>query len=169
MPPPAPEASQRPGSPAAAGNSKAQSNDPKTANISEKALHSQAAVRNYDDQKLITRIHGKYYDLTSFKHPGGPLALATIDNRDGTELFESHHIFTDKNVKQILEKYEIGENPPAGTEEIQMNNVYDWEATLKDPFTKELKEIARKVIGKDIKMTLGRTIQIAILCLITIH
>jgi delta11-fatty-acid desaturase len=53
---------------------------------------------NYETQKLITRIHGKYYDLTGFKHPGGPIAQAAIEGRDGTELFESHHLFTDKNV-----------------------------------------------------------------------
>jgi hypothetical protein len=49
-----------------------------------------------------------------------------------------------------------------------MSNVYDWEATLKDPFTLELKDIARKQLGKNIKMNWYRTIEISVLLLITI-
>jgi delta11-fatty-acid desaturase len=49
-----------------------------------------------------------------------------------------------------------------------MNNVYDWEATLSDPFTKELKEIARKVIGKDIKMPLWRYLEITFVMIIAL-
>jgi len=63
------------------------------------------------NDRLITKIHGKYYDLTEFKHPGGPLALACIDNRDGTELFESHHLFTRKNTLDILSSYEMNPSP----------------------------------------------------------
>jgi len=57
--------------------------------------------------RLVTRIHGKYYDLTNFCHPGGPIPIGLIEGRDGTELFESHHLFTDKNTKAILRAYEI--------------------------------------------------------------
>ena len=56
----------------------------------------------------------------------------------------------------------------APSEEIPMNNVYDWEATLKDPFTLELKEIARRELGKNIKMNWYRTIEISVVLLITI-
>lgn len=129
------------------------------------STESHSKKSKYDGERYITRIHGKYYDLTSFKHPGGPIAIAAVEGRDGTELFESHHLFTDINVKQILEKYEM---TVGHTEEIPMSNVYDWEATLKDPFTIELKEIARKVLGKNIKMNLYRKIEISIILLIAI-
>jgi len=55
--------------------------------------------KRYNQQRLITKIHNKYYDLTNFKHPGGPISIALIDGRDGSELFESHHLFTNKNMK----------------------------------------------------------------------
>jgi cytochrome b involved in lipid metabolism len=134
----------------------------KASNTRSNASHIQD---KYEGERYVTRIHGKYYDLTSFKHPGGPLAIASIQGRDGTELFESHHLFTDINVKQILEKYEM---PTAPAEEITINDVYDWEATLKDPFTIELKNIARKQLGKDIKINWYRTIESTVLFLIAL-
>jgi len=58
--------------------------------------------------KFVTRIHGKYYNLEGFKHPGGPVALSLIGGRDGTPLFESHHPFTSQDKLQaILGKYLI--------------------------------------------------------------
>ena len=57
--------------------------------------------------RIITKIHDIYYDLTDFSHPGGPIALASVDKRDGTELFESHHLFSKRDIKGILKKYEI--------------------------------------------------------------
>jgi cytochrome b involved in lipid metabolism len=60
---------------------------------------------------LITKIHNKYYDLTDFKHPGGPIPIGLIENRDGTELFESHHLFTNKSTMDILESYEMNPAP----------------------------------------------------------
>ena len=95
---------------------------------------------------MITKIYGKYYDLTNFKHPGGAIPIGLIEGRDGTELFESHHLFTDRNIKEILGAYETRDHPV-----IESSNVYDWEATNSDPFTIELHAAARKVLGKDIK------------------
>jgi delta11-fatty-acid desaturase len=57
---------------------------------------------NYKDKKIITKILGRYYDLTDFKHPAGPIAIACAEGRDATELFMSHHLFTKKDVKDIL-------------------------------------------------------------------
>ena len=51
---------------------------------------------------LITKIHDKYYDLTNFKHPGGPITLSLVEGRDGTELFESHHLFSTRDMKEIM-------------------------------------------------------------------
>jgi cytochrome b involved in lipid metabolism len=87
------------------------------------------------NERMITKIHNKYYDLTNFKHPGGPIPIGLIENRDGTELFESHHLFTDKKVFNILEKYEMN---PAPIDTIKANSIYDWSATKESAFTKEL-------------------------------
>jgi len=60
--------------------------------------------------KLLTKIHGKWYDLTEFErhHPGGPVALGLARGRDATVMFESHHPFTSRAaLNAILAKYEI--------------------------------------------------------------
>jgi len=101
---------------------------------------------------LITKIHERYYDLTDFKHPGGPIAIGLIDGRDGTELFESHHLFTEKDVLGMLAAFEVKGHP----DNIESSGVYDWTKTKTDPFTLELKAAARKVLGKDIKATPAR-------------
>lgn len=80
--------------------------------------------------------------MTEFKHPGGPIAIALVDGRDGTELFESHHLFTKKNMPDILSSFEV-----AHPDTIKTSGVYDWEATKKSAFTIELHETARKVLG----------------------
>jgi cytochrome b involved in lipid metabolism len=67
--------------------------------------------RSSYNERLITKIHNKYYDLTDFKHPGGPIPIGLIENRDGTELFESHHLFTNKSTMDILESYEMDPAP----------------------------------------------------------
>jgi fatty acid desaturase len=93
---------------------------------------------------LITKIHNKYYDLSNFKHPGGDIPMYLSANRDATELFESHHIFSDREkIIKILEKYEVAE---PYDNKIESNDIYDWEETLKSEFTRELKEIVREEI-----------------------
>ena len=42
-----------------------------------------------------TRIRGEWYNLQSFDHPGGPVAISLAMGRDATALFESHHYFID--------------------------------------------------------------------------
>ncbi len=60
----------------------------------------------------ITKINGKYYDLTNFNHPGGETAIWHSFGRDSTILFESHHPFVSKEkLEIILKKYEILELP----------------------------------------------------------
>jgi len=55
-------------------------------------------------------IHGKYYDLRRFNHPGGKEILELCkDEPDCSALFESYHIFTDMSkIKLIMKKYEVG-------------------------------------------------------------
>ena len=111
----------------------------------------------------MTRIHGRYYDLTNFKHPGGPIPIGLVDGRDGTELFESHHLFTSRDMQGILSAYEVEDHL-----EIACSGVYDWQATKSDPFTLELHEAARKVLGKDIKATRSRQLLILVMLLVAL-
>ena len=127
--------------------------------VRQKVNSKTGGVKKYND-RLITKIHGKYYDLTDFKHPGGPIALACIDNRDGTELFESHHLFTRKNTLAILSSYEMN---PAPLDTIPSPGVFDWDLTKNSEFTKELQEGARKILGTDIKINWGRIIESVVL------
>lgn len=78
-------------------------------------------------------------------------------------MFESHHLFTKKNMKDILSSYEV-----AHPDTIKSNGVFDWEATAQDPFTIELHETARKVLGKDIKASVRRTLEIFVLFLVAL-
>ena len=88
-----------------------------------------------------------------------------IGDRDGTELFESHHLFTKKDLKDILASYEVKDCQ----QKIEKNGVFDWEHTINDPFTKELHEMAKKELhGVDIKADKGRLIQISILLAIAL-
>ena len=59
--------------------------------------------------KNLWIIHNKKYDLTNFlkNHPGGKNNLLLGINRDCTELFESVHSISNKNLSKILEKYYV--------------------------------------------------------------
>jgi fatty acid desaturase len=84
-------------------------------------------------------IHGKQYDLSNFKHPGGPVALSLAADRDATQLFESYHPFS-THVKSVLAKYEVKSEKPldelikskAGEE------IFDW--STPSEFMNEIKE-----------------------------
>jgi fatty acid desaturase len=83
---------------------------------------------------MKTKIHGKTYDLTKFKHPGGSIPINLCDGKDGTALFESYHPVSDRQMlNRILEKYEI---PNDST--IQSDTIYDY-TIFNDDFTKELR------------------------------
>ena len=59
----------------------------------------------------ITKIHGKYYDLQDFKHPGGDDAIWHSYGRDATAMFEQYHSMANQQyLQRILQKYEIPEN-----------------------------------------------------------
>jgi len=54
------------------------------------------------------QIHGVWYDVTDFKHPGGPVALNLGRDRDATSLFEAHHAFTPRTrLEGLLNKYRV--------------------------------------------------------------
>jgi Cytochrome b5-like Heme/Steroid binding domain len=54
-------------------------------------------------------IHGKAYDLTSFidQHPGGRNNLLETRGQNATELFESVHVLSKRNVHSMLSKFEV--------------------------------------------------------------
>lgn len=102
--------------------------------------------RKNKNDRLLSRIHNKWYDLTTFEHPGGPIALSLIHQRDGTALFESHHPFMKREkLMKILSKYEIskGEEKERGCTlmDPRDNGYYTWEGIENDKFVSDLKEL----------------------------
>jgi delta11-fatty-acid desaturase len=122
------------------------------------------SISEYND-RLITRIHNKYYDLTDFIHPGGPVAISLAIGRDGSELFESHHLYSKIDIQKILSKFEMF-NPPV--QEINSSNVYDWDLTKSSDFTKELKQMAKEEIGSEIKCTWSRLFELIVISIVTL-
>lgn len=121
--------------------------------------------------RFISKVHEKYYDFTEFKHPGGDIALSLTYGRDATELFESMHQFSDKTkLHAILKKYEVADiSTISESEQIESNNVYDWNEMKNCEFTKELHEIAEMVLipghtkseGVEMGLTKVNTVKIA--------
>lgn len=91
----------------------------------------------------FTRIHGKWYDLEHFDHPGGPIAIALCAGRDGTALFESHHhLISRSRLMFILEKLKVPAEIAMLLRTIDSRDDaahYDWDAHNTDPFTADVK------------------------------
>ena len=100
--------------------------------------------------RKIVKIHNKYYDITNFAHPGGPIAIMAANRRDATVLFESHHPFSDRTMMDnILKKYEMHEEREKCENyllpgEKENGNIFDWEETLKSDFTIEVRDKVKK-------------------------
>jgi fatty acid desaturase len=95
---------------------------------------------------LYTRIHGKWYDLANFKHPGGPISLYLIKDRDGTALFESHHLFcrSREMLGLMLLKYKVNDrtaNLCATLDPRDDGGHYEWEGFEDDPFVRDIKDL----------------------------
>jgi len=61
-------------------------------------------------------VHGRKYDLSSWvkDHPGGAWAIDLGRNRDCTGLFESYHVFADKQkLEKILQRFEVTDEAEA--------------------------------------------------------
>ncbi len=57
---------------------------------------------------LYTKINGIWYDFATFHHPGGPIALNLVKDRDATALFYSHHLISNMDqMEKILLKYRL--------------------------------------------------------------
>jgi fatty acid desaturase len=107
-------------------------------------------MRSNEHVRKIVKIHNKYYDITNFSHPGGPIAIMAANRRDATALFESHHPFSDRNMmNDILKKYEMHEEREKCENyllpgEKENGDLFDWEETLKSDFTVELRDKVKK-------------------------
>ena len=60
------------------------------------------------DSNCVCLIHGRWYDLSAFNHPGGPIALGLANARDATALFEAHHSLSErKSLLSELNRYQV--------------------------------------------------------------
>jgi len=104
--------------------------------------------------RKIVKIHNKYYDITNFAHPGGPIAIMAANRRDATALFESHHPFSDRTMMDnVLKKYEMNEEREKCENyllpgEKENGDIFDWEETLKSDFTIEVRDKVKKHFTK---------------------
>ena len=100
--------------------------------------------------RRIVKIHNKYYDITKFDHPGGPIAIMAANRRDATALFESHHPFSDRTMMDdILKKYEMHDEREKCDNyllpgEKENSDIFDWEETAKSDFAIELRDKVKK-------------------------
>jgi len=97
----------------------------------------------------IWTIHGKKYDLSSWAkyHPGGSLSIELGRNRDCTGLFESYHVFIERNkLYKMLARYEIKdeatskEEPQTTLASLKTNSTG---LTFGDGFHEDVKQMLR--------------------------
>jgi fatty acid desaturase len=100
----------------------------------------------------ITKINGKYYDITNFNHPGGKIALSHSFDRDATVLFNSYHPFISKDkIESIFKKYEIETLPDnysllKGEEDVLQ---FDFNTHFSIELKEEVKKYFDKLSKKD--------------------
>ena len=108
-------------------------------------LHHYSRVQWFSLKKknIYTTVHGRWYNLSGFEHPGGPVALGMAKGRDATALFESHHYFIPRRkLLQILAKYEVSleESTTLITlDDHEDESPYDWSDIDKDGFASEIR------------------------------
>ena len=94
-------------------------------------------------RNIYTRVHRRWYNLSGFEHPRGPVALGLAKGRDATALFESHHYFIPRRkLLQILAKYEVSleESTTLITlDDHEDESPYDWSDIDKDGFASEIR------------------------------
>lgn len=62
------------------------------------------AKKSVHDKLKPFKIHDKWYDMSGFDHPGGPVMLKLGESRNATALFESHHPFSSRKYLETLLK-----------------------------------------------------------------
>ncbi|CAL8110466.1 unnamed protein product [Orchesella dallaii] len=104
--------------------------------------------RRDDNIGNLWRVHDKLYNLEDFiaKHPGGRDWIEFSRGTDITEAFESSHFVNVKNVRQILEKYYVADDPSP------RNSPYTFK---ENGFYKTLKRKAEPIL-KEVGMGLSK-------------
>ena len=103
---------------------------------------------------LVTRIHGRYYDVGRFDHPGGCPALECARDRDATALFESYHALHRARPLKTLTQYEIpreqAEAPGRFLAEERFGaEPFDWNETLASPFRRDVIDCATRYLQQE--------------------
>jgi len=102
---------------------------------------------------LYTKVHGKWYDLAKFQHPGGPVALSLAEGRDSTALFYSHHLFVSfDKLRAILAKYEVDDATASQLKLLDASDDgahFQWEGFETDSFTRDLRTLAQGFFAKE--------------------
>lgn len=103
---------------------------------------------------LVTRIHGRYYDVGAFDHPGGCPALECARDRDATALFESYHALHRARPLHTLKQYEIpaeqAQSPGRFLAEDRFGgDGFDWDETLASPFRRDLIECVTRYLQQE--------------------
>ena len=99
---------------------------------------------------LYTRIHGTWYDMATFKHPGGPISLSLVQDRDGTALFKSHHLLSTLDIQKVLKKYEVPKETARELTTLDANDDgghYVWTGFDNDVFVKDIKQLLHSYFG----------------------
>jgi hypothetical protein len=108
-------------------------------------------------------LHGKLYDFTTFAptHPGGEGFINSGRGKDITEIFESIHIFSDKDMAKLVKNYEIP------TEEGEYETYFEWK---EDGFYSTLKKKVREHFkGKNYKATMGTWLKMFFVALLAFN
>ena len=116
---------------------------------------------------LITKIHGRYYDVGTFEHPGGCPALECARDRDATALFESYHALHRTRPLQTLDRYEISreaaEAPGRFLAEARFGEQpFDWNVTLASPVRRDVMACATRYFEEEMKRRGLSTIRAAV-------
>ena len=122
--------------------------------MSEKPGKSEKSSAPDSGPSLITRIHGRYYDVGKFDHPGGCPAIECARDRDATALFESYHALHRARPLRVLAEFEITPEQAEGADRFLAEkrfgeSGYDWEATRNSPFCVELMDHCRRYFEQE--------------------
>lgn len=91
-----------------------------------------------------------WYDLASFPHPGGPVALRLAKGRDATALFEAHHhLLPAPAAARILAPYRCCERLQGELEAAEGGGHYEWEGFAADEFVKGVRSMLRAHFGAE--------------------
>ena len=88
----------------------------------------------------ITKIKGRYYDLSSFAHPGGHTSMQMAHKRDATALFGMHHaLYSQEKLTQIIAKYEVAADSIDTSWDVEKDvPVFEWHSEFQKDLAKQV-------------------------------